>query len=208
MPIYLGRLVPTSAEILIAVMGQNSDNFLQTCVPTVASNGVVKYHQNEPYVLELTQGVRDAFRSLDYSQHEETLRTLLATEQKHIWLGTGRLDQFAALKNIFGSDVATLSMSYDESFARYAAMDFIAIAKYYGSTMFDNETVETLTSKIPQSFYHPAEIEFNLADMYDFHKVQTFLLDNFNEEFTGDKLSIWSEWREQQDLLRMQYESN
>lgn len=208
MPLHLSRLVPTAAEIFIAAVGQNSDNFLQTCMPTVVSNGVVKYYQNEPYVLDLIQGVRDASRTMDYTQHEERLRTLLATEQKHIWLGTGRPDQFTALKNIFGSDVVTLSMSYDESLVRNIAMDFIAIAKYYGSTLFDNETLETLSSKIPKSFYYPAEIEIDLADIYDFNKLQTLLLEKFSEEFTGDKLRIWSEWKEQQDLLRKQYESN
>jgi hypothetical protein len=207
MPVYYQRLVPTAAEIFIASVGQSSDKFLQTCMPTVVDNGVVKYYQNQPYVLDMIQGVRDASRNMDYSQHEERLRNLLTTEQKHIWLGTVRPDQFDTLRQLFGDDLVTLSMSYDESLVRNIAMDFIAIAEYYGSSLLANETLDSLSSKIPKSFYYPADIEINLADIYDFHKLENLLHEKFNEQFIGDKLRIWSEWREQQDLLKAKYES-
>lgn len=208
MPGYYKRLVPTSAEIFIASVGQSSDKFLQTCMPTVFDNGVVKYYQNQPYVLDMIQGVRDASRNMDYTQHEEKLRNLLATEQKHIWLGTIRPDQFDALRQLFGEDVVTLSMNYDESMVRNIAMDFLEIAEYYGSTFFEGETVDTLMEKLPKSFYYPADIEINLADIYDFHKLENLLHEKFNEQFIGDKLRIWTEWRTQQDFLRIKYEGN
>ncbi len=208
MPVFKTKLVPTSAEIFIASVGQTSDNFLQTCMPTVTDNGVIKYYQNQPYVLDMIQGVRDASRHMDYTVHKERLTNLLETERKHIWLGTVRSDQFDALKQLFGADVVTLSMNYDESIIDNITMDYLEIAKYYGSTVFNDETLDTLKNKIPKSFYYPAEIEINLADIYDSCKLQNVLHEKFNESFTGDKLRIWTEWKTQQELLRIKYENN
>lgn len=208
MPVYRNRLVPTSAEIFIASVGQSSDKFLQTCMPTITENGVIKYYQNQPYVLDMIQGVRDASRNMDYTIHEDRLKNLLNTEQKHIWLGTVRPDQFDALKQIFGEDVVTLSMNYDESVVENITIDYLEIAEYYGSTVFKDETFESLLNKVPKTFYYPAEIEINLADIYDYHKLETLLQEKFNESFTGDKLRIWTEWQTQQTQLRIKYENN
>lgn len=208
MPVYNTKLVPTAAEIVISSLGQSSDTFLQTCMPTVVDNGVIRYDQNQPYVLNMIQGVYDASRTMDYTQHENSLRALLSNEQKHVWLGTTRPDQFQALKQVFGNDVVSLSMSYDQSMVRNIAMDFLAIAEYYGSSLFNGETVDSLSSKLPQSFYYPADIEINLADVYDFSKLENLLETEFNEPFVGDKLRIWNEWKTQQEFLRIKYESN
>jgi hypothetical protein len=208
MPVYKFKLVPTSSEIFIASVGQSSNKFLQTCMPTITDNGVIKYYQNQPYVLDMIQGVRDASRNMDYKIHEEKLRNLLNTEQKHIWLGTIRPDQFDILKQLFGEDIVTLSMNYDESLVDNIAMDYLEIAQYYGSDIFKDETLSSLVKKIPTSFYHPAEIEINLADIYDSYKLQNLLQEKFNESFVGDKLRIWNEWKTQQELLRIKYENN
>ena len=208
MPVYRHKLVPTSAEIFIASVGQSSDKFLQTCMPTITDYGVVRYYQNQPYVLDMIQGVRDAFRTLNYLEHEERLRNLLNNEQKHIWLGTVRLDQFDKLKQLFGEDVVTLSMNYDESLVENITMDYLEIAEYYGSSIFKDETLDTLIYKVPKSFYHPAEIEINLADIYDSYNLQNLLQEKFDESFVGDKLTIWTEWKTQQELLRIKYKNN
>lgn len=208
MPAYRYKLVPTSAEIFIASVGQSSDKFLQTCMPTITDNGVIRYYQNQPYVLDMIQGVRDASRHMDYTTHEERLRNLLNTEQKHIWLGTVRPDQFDSLKQLFGEDVVTLSMNYDESIVENITIDYLEIAEYYGSTIFMDETLNTLMNKVPKSFYYPADIEINLADMYDSYKLQTVLQEKFNESFIGDKFRIWTEWKTRQELLRIKYENN
>ena len=208
MPVYRHKLVPTSSEIFIASVGQSSNKFLQTCMPTVTHNSVIKYYQNQPYVLDMIQGVRDAFRTINYPEHEERLRNLLSNEQKHIWLGTVRLDQFDKLKQLFGEDVVTLSMNYDESLVENITMDYLEIAEYYGSSIFKDETLDTLIHKVPKSFYHPAEIEINLADIYDSYKLQNLLQEKFDELFVGDKLTIWTEWKTQQELLRIKYENN
>jgi len=208
MPVYRHKLVPTSAEIFIASVGQSSDKFLQTCMPTITDNGIVKYYQNQPYVLDMIQGVRNASRTMDYTEHEERLRNLLNSEQKHIWLGTVRSDQFDTLKNLFGEDVVSLSMNYDKSLVETIAMDYLEIAEYYGSTIFRDETFESLLNKVPESFYYPADIEINLSDIYDFYKLQNLLQEKFNESFAGDKLRIWNEWKTKQELLRIKYENN
>lgn len=208
MPVYRYKLVPTSAEIFIASVGQSSDKFLQTCIPTITDNGIVKYYQNQPYVLDMIQGVRNASRTMDYAEHEERLRTLLNSEQKHIWLGTVRSDQFDILKNLFGEDVVSLSMNYDKSLVETIVMDYLEIAEYYGSTIFRDETFESLLNKVPESFHYPADLEINLSDIYDFYKLQNLLQEKFNESFVGDKLTIWNEWKTKQELLRVKYENN
>ena len=208
MPVYRYKLVPTSAEIFIASVGQSSDKFLQTCMPTITDNGIVKYYQNQPYVLDMIQGVRNASRTMDYTEHEERLRTLLNSEQKHIWLGTVRSDQFDILKNLFGEDVVSLSMNYDKSLVETITMDYLEIAEYYGSTIFRDETFESLLNKVPESFHYPADLEINLSDIYDFYKLQNLLQEKFNESFVGNKLAIWNEWKTKQELLRVKYENN
>lgn len=208
MPVYRHKLVPTSSEIFIASVGQSSDKFLQTCMPTITDNGVVRYYQNQPYVLDMIHGVRDASRSMDYSEHTERLRNLLNNEQKHIWLGTVNSNQFDILKQLFGEDVVTLSMNYDESLVETITMDYLEIAEYYGSTIFKDETFESLINKVPKSFYYPADIEINLSNIYDFYKLQNLLQEKFNESFVGDKLTIWDEWKTKQELIRAKYENN
>jgi hypothetical protein len=208
MPVYRHKLVPTSAEIFIASVGQSSDKFLQTCMPTITDNGIVKYYQNQPYVLDMIQGVRNASRTMDYSEHEERLRTLLNSEQKHIWLGTVRPDQFEILKQLFGEDVVTLSMNYDQSLVENITMDYLEIAEYYGSNVFKDETLKSLVNKVPESFRYPADIEIDLSDIYDFYKLKNLLEEKFNESFVGDKLTIWNEWKTKQELLRVKYENN
>lgn len=201
------RLTPIASEIFIATVGQSSTHFLQTCIPTVMEGGVIRYYQNQPYVISMTNNVRDASRYMDYSVHEQLLRELLEKEQKHIWLGTGRPDQFEIMKNIFKEDVVTLSMNYDDSLVRNIAIDFLAIAKFYNVSIFSEETLESLMEKIPNQFHYPADIEINLSDIYDYDKLKKLLYDTFNESFNEDKLSIWSAWMKEQELLRGKYES-
>ena len=205
-PIH-NRLTPIASEIFIATVGQSSTHFLQTCIPTVMEGGVIRYYENQPYVLSMTNNIRDASRYMDYSVHESILRNLLAREQKHIWLGTGRPDQFETMKNIFKDDLVTLSMNYDESLVRHIAIDFLEIARYYNVSVFSEETVDSLVEKIPKQFYYPAEIEINLADVYDYDKLERLLKSTFDESFNKDKLSIWSAWMREQKLLQEKYEN-
>jgi hypothetical protein len=99
-------------------------------------------------------------------------------------------------------------MNYDESLVETITMDYLEIAEYYGSTIFKDETFESLINKVPKSFYYPADIEINLSNIYDFYKLQNLLQEKFNESFVGDKLTIWDEWKTKQELIRAKYENN
>ena len=200
------RLSPTAAEIFIAVLGQSSNSFLQTCIPTVMENGVIRYYQNQPYVVAMTNNVRDASRYMDYAVHKEILLELLEREQKHIWLGTGRPSQLETCKEVYGDKRVTLSMNYDETLIRNIAMDFLAIASFYNVKVFESETVQSLCEKIPKTFHYPADIEINLADVYDLTKLENLLITVFNEKLNETKLNIYNEWVKEQNKLKEKYE--
>lgn len=202
------NIIPSAVEIVMGTLTQASDKFIPACAPTVVDCGILVYTQRQPYVTEISQGVNNIFRNIDYGLHVEKLRNYLTFYKRSIWLGTTRKDQFEILKKEFGDDVVTLSLNHTEDLIRNIAMDYIALTTYYKSTIFENETLDSLIYKLPKSFYHPADIEINLADVYDIGKLEKMLKDKFNEPLNDVKLKIYTEWKTQQELLRKKYENN